>query len=157
MQLRAAQKDLGDAQKRVEELSAALAQALLDDEAFRRLDVLEVDAAEGRPEEAHAIDELVDVLGADLDVHAIDVGEALDLALEVDLHAELERLGYQFTSETDTEVIAHRIHHHLGTSKDLFTAVQKTVAELRGAYSLAFAGKGSVSLKEALDRLKKER
>ena len=30
-----------------------LAQALLDDEAFRRLDVLEVDAAEGRAEIAH--------------------------------------------------------------------------------------------------------
>ena len=31
-----------------------LAQALLDDEALRRLDVLEVDAAEGRAEIAHA-------------------------------------------------------------------------------------------------------
>ncbi len=54
-----------------------------------------------------------------------------------ELRAELEKLGYEFTSETDTEVIAHRIHHHLSGSKDLFAAVQKTVAELRGAYSLA--------------------
>jgi len=54
-----------------------------------------------------------------------------------ELRAELERLGYAFTSETDTEVIAHRIHHHLGGDKDLFSAVRKTVAELRGAYSLA--------------------
>ncbi len=54
-----------------------------------------------------------------------------------ELRTELERLGYEFTSETDTEVIAHRIHFHLGGSKDLFAAVQKTVAELRGAYSLA--------------------
>ena len=53
------------------------------------------------------------------------------------LRAELERLGYEFASETDTEVIAHRIHHHLGASKDLFAAVQKTVSELHGAYSLA--------------------
>ncbi len=53
------------------------------------------------------------------------------------LRTELERLGYEFTSETDTEVIAHRIHFHLGVSKNLFAAVQKTVAELRGAYSLA--------------------
>ena len=29
------------------------------------------------------------------------------------LRAELKNLGYGFTSETDTEVIAHRIHHHL--------------------------------------------
>ncbi|MGQ0430569.1 MAG: glutamine--fructose-6-phosphate transaminase (isomerizing) [Gammaproteobacteria bacterium] len=54
-----------------------------------------------------------------------------------ELRATLEKLGYEFTSETDTEVIAHRIHHHLGATRDLFQAVQKTVKELRGAYSLA--------------------
>ena len=54
-----------------------------------------------------------------------------------ELRADLVRLGYEFTSETDTEVIAHRIHHHLAGHKDLFAAVRKTVAELRGAYSLA--------------------
>ncbi len=54
-----------------------------------------------------------------------------------ELRTELEKLGYEFTSETDTEVIAHRIHHHLAGTRDLFAAVQKTVAELRGAYSLA--------------------
>jgi glucosamine--fructose-6-phosphate aminotransferase (isomerizing) len=54
-----------------------------------------------------------------------------------ELRAELVKLGYQFTSETDTEVIAHRIHHHLKSAKDLFEAVRRTVAELRGAYALA--------------------
>src|ERR1700723_3442396 len=53
------------------------------------------------------------------------------------LRADLKGLGYSFTSETDTEVIAHRIHHHLGASQDLFTAVRKTVAELQGAYAIA--------------------
>jgi glucosamine--fructose-6-phosphate aminotransferase (isomerizing) len=53
------------------------------------------------------------------------------------LRAELKGLGYSFTSETDTEVIAHRIHHHLAASRDLFAAVRKTVAELQGAYALA--------------------
>jgi glucosamine--fructose-6-phosphate aminotransferase (isomerizing) len=53
------------------------------------------------------------------------------------LRAELKRLGYAFTSETDTEVVAHRIHFHLQESKDLFTAVQRTVTELTGAYALA--------------------
>jgi len=53
------------------------------------------------------------------------------------LRAELKNLGYNFSSETDTEVIAHRIHHHLGSSSDLLTAVRKTVAELQGAYALA--------------------
>src|ERR1700683_292168 len=53
------------------------------------------------------------------------------------MRADLKGLGYSFTSETDTEVIAHRIHHHLGASSDLFEAVRKTVAELQGAYALA--------------------
>jgi glutamine---fructose-6-phosphate transaminase (isomerizing) len=53
-----------------------------------------------------------------------------------ELRAELTASGYQFTSETDTEVIAHRIHHHLQTLGDLFKAVRATVAELEGAYAL---------------------
>jgi glucosamine--fructose-6-phosphate aminotransferase (isomerizing) len=53
------------------------------------------------------------------------------------LRADLKRLGYAFTSETDTEVVAHRIHHHLNTSAHLFEAVRKTVAELQGAYAIA--------------------
>jgi glucosamine--fructose-6-phosphate aminotransferase (isomerizing) len=53
-----------------------------------------------------------------------------------ELRADLERRGYKFTSETDTEVIAQRIHYHLQTLKDLFKAVRATVAELEGAYAL---------------------
>jgi glucosamine--fructose-6-phosphate aminotransferase (isomerizing) len=53
------------------------------------------------------------------------------------LRAGLIDLGYEFTSETDTEVIAHRIHHHSSDSSSLFEAVRKTVAELEGAYALA--------------------
>src|ERR1700691_914665 len=54
-----------------------------------------------------------------------------------ELRSDLERRGYSFTSETDTEVIAHRIHYHLATLGDLFKAVRATVAELEGAYALA--------------------
>ncbi len=54
-----------------------------------------------------------------------------------ELRADLARRGYTFTSETDTEVIAHRIHHHLAAQPDLFRAVQATVKELHGAYALA--------------------
>ena len=52
------------------------------------------------------------------------------------LRRDLIDRGYKFSSETDTEVIAHRVHLHLGETKDLFSAVQKTVAELQGAYAL---------------------
>jgi len=54
-----------------------------------------------------------------------------------ELRDELTRAGYTFTSETDTEVIAHRVHFHLTSQKDLFKAVRATVAELEGAYALA--------------------
>ncbi len=55
-----------------------LAQALLDDEALGRLDVLEVDAAEGGPEVAHRVDEGVHLLGVHAQVDRIDVREALE-------------------------------------------------------------------------------
>lgn len=54
-----------------------------------------------------------------------------------ELRDELQQLGYVFTSETDTEVIAHRIHHHRQELGDMFRAVRATVAELEGAYALA--------------------
>ena len=52
------------------------------------------------------------------------------------LRDELKALGYKFTSDTDTECIAHRIHYHLKKTPNLFEAVQATVAELQGAYAL---------------------
>ena len=50
---------------------------------------------------------------------------------------ELRALGYVFESQTDTEVIAHLIHHHLKQSGDLLVALQAAVKELTGAYALA--------------------
>ncbi len=49
----------------------------------------------------------------------------------------LRQLGYTFESQTDTEVIAHLIHHHLKAGHDLLAALQHTVRELHGAYALA--------------------
>ena len=54
-----------------------------------------------------------------------------------ELRDELKAAGYEFTSETDTEVIAHRVHYHLQKTGDLFKAVRATVSELQGAYALA--------------------
>ena len=49
----------------------------------------------------------------------------------------LEGLGYVFESQTDTEVIAHLIHHHMQQGKDLLAALQAATGELTGAYALA--------------------
>ena len=57
--------------------------------------------------------------------------------------ARLKALGYAFESQTDTEVVAHLIHHHLQGSGDLFEATRAAVAELHGAYAL-----GVVALKD---------
>ena len=45
--------------------------------------------------------------------------------------------GYRFDSDTDTEVVAHLVHLHLGAGGNLVQAVQKSVAELQGAYAIA--------------------
>ena len=55
-----------------------LAQPLLDQETFRRLDVLEIDAAESLPEVAHAIDESIGILGRHFEIDRIHVREALE-------------------------------------------------------------------------------
>ena len=52
-----------------------------------------------------------------------------------ELRSALEAHGYVFTSQTDTEVIAHLIDSLYGG--DLFGAVQAAVAQLRGAFAIA--------------------
>jgi glucosamine--fructose-6-phosphate aminotransferase (isomerizing) len=56
--------------------------------------------------------------------------------------ARLKTLGYEFTSQTDTEVIAHLIHYY-HQSLSLLAATQKAVAELTGAFAISV-----VSVKE---------
>jgi glucosamine--fructose-6-phosphate aminotransferase (isomerizing) len=53
------------------------------------------------------------------------------------MRARLKGLGYEFSSDTDTEVIAHLVHSHLASGRKLFGAVQAAVAELIGAYAIA--------------------
>jgi len=54
-----------------------------------------------------------------------------------EMRTRLSLAGYQFDSDTDTEVVAHLIHLYWKQDGDLFAAVQKAVAELRGAYAIA--------------------
>ncbi len=44
--------------------------------------------------------------------------------------------GYEFTSETDTEVIVHELHQALASADCLLTAVKQTIKKLEGAYAL---------------------
>jgi len=53
----------------------------------------------------------------------------------------LRALGYTFESQTDTEVIAHLIHHCIAQGNDLLGAVQAAVRELEGAYAIAVIDK----------------
>jgi glucosamine--fructose-6-phosphate aminotransferase (isomerizing) len=53
-----------------------------------------------------------------------------------ELRHYLQEMGYEFTSETDTEVAAHLIHYHYEQGKPLLLAVQATAAQMDGAFSL---------------------
>ncbi len=54
------------------------------------------------------------------------------------LRAELKAAGYQFTSETDTEVIAHLVHQQYvaGGQKDIALSVRAVLPKLHGAYAI---------------------
>ena len=52
-----------------------------------------------------------------------------------EIRTELKALGYQFVSQTDTEVVAHLVNHLY--DGDLFTTMQRAVKRLSGAYALA--------------------
>jgi glutamine---fructose-6-phosphate transaminase (isomerizing) len=55
----------------------------------------------------------------------------------------LKALGYTFDSQTDTEVIAHLVHHYIEQSHNLFDAVQAAVKDLHGAYAIGVVAVGS--------------
>ncbi len=54
-----------------------------------------------------------------------------------ELRRQLEQQGYQFESETDTEVIVHQIHAFITQGKNLLMAVYATTKLLEGAYAIA--------------------
>ena len=53
-----------------------------------------------------------------------------------ELRAELAAEGFEFASQTDTEVIAHMIERDQQRGMSLFESVRKTVARLHGAYAI---------------------
>ncbi|MYD43320.1 MAG: glutamine--fructose-6-phosphate transaminase (isomerizing) [Gammaproteobacteria bacterium] len=54
-----------------------------------------------------------------------------------ELRDELIQLGYAFESDTDSETIAHLVHHHFQQTKDLTKALAAARKRLEGAYAIA--------------------
>lgn len=52
------------------------------------------------------------------------------------LRLRLQQAGYQFVSQTDTEVIAHLVHWQLAQGGTLYDAVAYAITQLRGAYGM---------------------
>ena len=59
-----------------------------------------------------------------------------------EIKQELAAKGYAFTSDTDTEVVAHLIQEALKSSPDLFEAVRLSTLRLVGAYAIAVLKEG---------------
>ncbi len=51
--------------------------------------------------------------------------------------------GYNFTSETDTEVLVHLLHQIMQQGHNLFAAVQQMIPQLKGAYGIAVIDKNT--------------
>ena len=54
----------------------------------------------------------------------------------VELKERLRAGGHTFRSETDTEVLAHLVEHHLTGARSLETAVRAALREIRGSYAI---------------------
>jgi len=57
------------------------------------------------------------------------------------LKDEQKKQGYIFTSDTDTEVIAHCIFESLKSSKSLLEATQKSINQFKGSFAIAVMSK----------------
>jgi len=68
------------------------------------------------------------------------------------LRAELHDLGYQLTTDTDTETIALLTQRHMAEGHDPVTATRLTLARLEGAFALAFLFQGEDDLMIAARR-----
>ncbi len=61
------------------------------------------------------------------------------------IRARLKGLGYEFSSDTDTEVIAHLVHSQMKAGATLFEAVRTATQQLVGAYAIAVVSESEPS------------
>ena len=54
-----------------------------------------------------------------------------------ELRLALQNQGYEFLSDTDTEVISHLVHRHMQDRRSLVEALRAAAQELKGAYAVA--------------------
>jgi glutamine---fructose-6-phosphate transaminase (isomerizing) len=90
-------------------------------------------ATHGKPSEANAHPHMTD------DVSVVHNGIIENFR---ELKAELMAEGAPFSSDTDTEVIAHLITRELRAGKDPIAAVYHTLSQLQGAFALAMIFRG---------------
>jgi glucosamine--fructose-6-phosphate aminotransferase (isomerizing) len=90
-------------------------------------------ATHGKPTEANAHPHMTD------DVSIVHNGIIENFR---ELKADLQGDGAEFSSETDTEIIAHLISQEMKTGNDPVHAVEKTLKRLKGAFALAMIFRG---------------
>ncbi|MBI2181382.1 MAG: glutamine--fructose-6-phosphate transaminase (isomerizing) [Deltaproteobacteria bacterium] len=56
----------------------------------------------------------------------------------LELKEQLSKRGTQFSSETDTEIVAHLVSEKIERGMDFLEAVRRTLREIRGSYALLF-------------------
>ena len=86
-----------------------LLQFLLDVETLGRLDVLQVDAAEGRLEQLAGLDDLVRIFRVELDVEDVDVGKAFEED-PLAFHDRLPGQGARFAQPEDRGAVGDHRH-----------------------------------------------
>ena len=104
-----------------------LLQLLLDVEALRRLDVLEIDAPERRLHRLHDADDLVGIGGVQLDVEHVDVGEALE-EQALALHHRFAGQGAQVAEAQDRGAVAD--HRDEVPAGGVFERLQRVFVDL---------------------------
>ena len=90
-------------------------------------------ATHGVPSEANAHPHFSVKKGLDIAIVHNGIVENHDA-----LRQQMKEKGYQFTSQTDTEVMVHHVHSLVSTGLHLFEAVQKASLQWEGAFAVGF-------------------